>query len=98
MSSTNRPEYGPAAARALGSIVRRRAPTEPVEFAVAPPEPAVRIVGIPDTTAIPPAVMCVLDDLAAACREEYGLGVEVESGGEHEAALLALETLRRYLG
>jgi hypothetical protein len=78
--------------------VRPGAHREPVEFAVRPPEPAVRIVGVPDPSSIPPEVMRCLDDLARACREAYGLGVEVEGGGEREAALLALETLRRYLG
>jgi hypothetical protein len=83
---------------ALGSVVRRPPREALVEFTIAPPEPAVRVVGIPETTAIPPAVMRCLDALACACRDAYGLGVEVEGGGEREAALLALEMLRRYLG
>jgi hypothetical protein len=70
---------------------------EPVEFAQHV-EPAVRVVGIPDTVHLPGDVLEALEHLACVCRTAYGLGVEVESGGEREAAVLALETIRRYLG
>ena len=70
----------------------------PVEIALVPAESAVRVVGIPDTTAIPPEVMRGLAELARACRDAYGMGVEVEAQQNHEAAVLAVETLRRYLG
>jgi len=82
----------------LDEVVGRAVPARqaPVEFAVVPPEPAVRVVGIPDTTSIPPAVMRCLDALALACRDAYGMGVEVEGPGGRETVLDALETIRRY--
>lgn len=70
----------------------------PIEFATAPPEPAVRIVGLPDPGHLPAAVSGALNALAQACRDAYGLGVEVEPVGDREAAQLAVETIRRYLG
>lgn len=69
-----------------------------VEFAVAPVEPVVRVVGIPDTVQLPGDVLEALEHLARVCRTAYGMGVEVEAAGEREAAQLAVETLRRYLG
>jgi hypothetical protein len=69
----------------------------PVEFAIAGVEPVVRVCGIPNPGDLPRPVVDVLIALAETLRDHYGLGVEVEAEGEREAAVLALETIRRYL-
>jgi hypothetical protein len=69
----------------------------PVEFTLGPVEPVVRVCGIPNPGDLPGPVVEVLIALAEALRDHYGLGVEVEAEGEREAAVRAVETLRRYL-
>lgn len=66
-------------------------------FPIVPVEPTIRVCGIPDPSSIPPEVMRLLDDLARACRDAYGLGVEVTADDPEQLAE-ALDMLRRGLG
>jgi len=101
VSSSSRP---PVDERALAELVApvplarafpELAAREPVEFAVREREDAVRV-RLPDTASIPPAVLQALDALATACREAYGLGVEVIAD-DRDDARAALDVLRRCL-
>jgi hypothetical protein len=81
---------------ALGSFVRRTdASREPVEFATVEPGPVV-LVRLPDTANFPPAVREALDDLARACHEAYGYGVEVIAD-DRDDVYAALDLIRRHV-
>lgn len=65
-----------------------------VEFA--PAEPTIRVVALPNPGQLPAPVAEALTALAQACRDTYGMGVEVEGETGREVAREALDTLRRY--
>lgn len=69
---------------------------EPVEF-TRDTEPRVLVRGLPDPAHMPAAVSDALDGLAAACREAYGMGVEVTAEGDLDEVRDALELIRRRL-
>jgi hypothetical protein len=89
------PEYREAAARALGSFVRAQEPADPVEFVAVAPEDSVRV-RLPDTATIPPPVLAAIEQLATACREEYGYGVEVIPD-DRDDVYAALDLIRRHV-
>lgn len=68
----------------------------PLEF-VRDTEPRVLVRGLPDPAHMPEPVAAALDQLAAACREAYGMGVEVTADGDLDDIRDALDTIRRRL-
>jgi hypothetical protein len=78
----------------LGSA--RPARQEPVEF-IRDTEPRVLVRGLPDPGHMPDAVSTALDGLARACRDAYGMGVEVTAEGDLDEVREALELIRRRL-
>lgn len=99
MTSSSRPPELDDRTRSLLADLVAPIPVErafpEVEFARAEPGPTI-LVRLPDTGTIPPAVREALDDLARACHEAYGYGVEVIPD-DRDDVYAALDLIRRHV-